>query len=77
MSTQQDISEAIAKLIDANWSDIVTEIEASPIKSNQLNIQTIIKKDDNSNISFSLKFSFRKQTVVSQPTVVSVNSNKN
>lgn len=74
MAIQNDLASAIENVIVSNWSDILNEIEVSPAKMNQLNVSAVIKKDKDNNLSFTLKASFKKQTVVSQPTVISVNS---
>jgi len=76
MAIQDDLASAIASVINANWADINTEIEASQSKTNQLSIQAIIKKNTDATLSYGLKVSFKKQTVVSQPTTISVDSAK-
>ena len=76
MAIQDDLSSAIAQVISANWADITAEIEASESKMNQLNVSAIIRKNSDSTLSFNLKASFKKQTVVSQPTTISVDSSK-
>ena len=76
MAIQDDLSSAIANVISANWADILNEIEASEGKTNQLTIQSIIKKNADATLSFTLRASFKKQTVVSQPTTISVDSAK-
>lgn len=76
MAIQDDLSSAIANVISANWADILNEIEVSPSKLNQLNVSAIIRKNADSTLSFNLKASFKKQTVVSQPTTISVDSAK-
>jgi hypothetical protein len=76
MAIQDDLSSAIAQVISANWADIVNEIEVSSSKMNQLNVSAIIRKNPDATLSFNLKASFKKQTVVSQPTTISVDSAK-
>jgi hypothetical protein len=73
MAIQDDLSAKIAEVISANWSDIANEIEASPTKTNQITISATVKKNQDSTLSFTLNTSFKKQTVVSKPTTISVN----
>jgi hypothetical protein len=70
MATQEDLKTAIASIIDAHWSEIVAEIEASPKKSNQLMVNANIKKNTDNTLTFGLQVSFKKQTVVSQTTTI-------
>ena len=76
MATPDEISSAISNVISANWADIVNEIEVSPAKLNQLNFSVIVRKEPDASLSFSLRASFKKQTVVSQPTTISLDSSK-
>ena len=72
MASSDSINADIAKLVSANWADIATDLAANPRKSSVFSIQVSLNQAVDGSVSYSIRQSFKKQAVVSTPSVADV-----
>jgi hypothetical protein len=69
MATADSINADIAKAVSANWSDIVTDLSATPKKVSNFTINVGLVEATDGSISYTVKLVSRKQALISQPVV--------